>query len=64
MCDYEVKNKNTKITKNIFSKRSQTSDIKVWRPWKYSNDLCVKCKQPQETTDNFEAVTDLLGNKF
>ena len=53
MSDYLAENKNTNITQIIFSTRSQTLDIKVWRPWKYSNDLGVKCKLHQETMIHF-----------
>ena len=53
MSEYIFENKNTKISQVIFSIRSKTFDIKVWRPWKYSNDLCVKCEKYQETMEHF-----------
>ena len=53
MSDYLDENKNTNIKQIIFSTRSQTLDIKVWRPWKYSDDVCVKCQLHQETMDHF-----------
>ena len=53
MSEYLFHNKNTKISRIVFSIRSKTFYIKVWRPWNYSNDLCVKCDKCQETMDHF-----------
>ena len=36
MSDYLVHNKNTILSKVIFSARSGTLDLKVWKEWKYS----------------------------
>ena len=41
------------MTKVIFSVRSKTLDIKEWQPWKYNDDLCVKCENSPETMDHF-----------
>ena len=37
----------------IFSIRSQTLDIKEWKPWKYEDNLCIKCSIFAETMDHF-----------
>ena len=50
MIDYLIDNRNTTLSKIIFSLRSKTFDIKTWQPWKY---LCVLCEIKEETLDHF-----------
>ena len=42
----------------MFSLRSKTLDIKDWQPWKYQNNLCVKCEKWPETMDRFVNFLD------
>ena len=42
--EYLLDNRNTSLSKIIFSLRSKTYDIKEWQPWKYFNNLCVACE--------------------
>ena len=53
MRDYLLENENCSSSKNIFSIRSQTLDIKEWKPWNYEDNLCVKCSIFAETMDHF-----------
>ena len=59
MSEYLFHNKNTKISQIIFSLRSKTFGIKVWRPCKYSNDLSVKYDKCQENMDHFVNVWNM-----
>ena len=45
MGPYLAKNKNTSLSKTIFSIRSGTLDKKVWYSWNYDNSLCVMCSE-------------------
>ena len=53
MSNYLVKNKNTLLSKTIFSVRSGTLDIKSWNEWKYENQLCVMCENCDENIEHF-----------
>ena len=44
---------NTSLSKNIFGLRSRTFDVKEYNPWRYNDDLCVKCQEFKETMDHF-----------
>ena len=46
-------NRNTTLSKVIFSLRSKTLDIKTWQPWKYFDNLCVLCELKEETISHF-----------
>ena len=62
MSDYLHENKNRYLSQIIFSVRSQTLNIKEWKPWNYHDNLCVKCKIYAETMDHF-VVCSSYGNK-
>ena len=47
------RNEKTKLSKIIFSIRSKTFDLKEWRPWQYTDNLCVKCEIYTETMHHF-----------
>ena len=51
--EYLLDNRNTTLSKVIFSLRSQTLDIKTWQPWKYFDNLCVLCELKEETISHF-----------
>ena len=51
--DYLLDNRNTTLSKVIFSLRSKTLDIKTWQPWKYFDNLCVLCELKEETISHF-----------
>ena len=53
MSDYLFENKESSITRIIFSMRSGTLDLKVWNPWKYSDLLCVGCGKVDENIAHF-----------
>ena len=53
MSKYLWENENRGLSQTIFSIRSQTLDIKEWQPWKYLDNLCVKCELYAETMDHF-----------
>ena len=53
LSDYLMNNRNTTLSKIIFSVRSQTFDIKAWQPWKYYDNLCVLCYVKEENMDHF-----------
>ena len=53
MNEYLLNNESRGLSRIIFSVRSQTLDIKEWQPWKYLDNLCVKCEIYAETTDHF-----------
>ena len=48
MSQYLSQNRNTFLSKPIFSVRSGTLDIKVWNGWNYENNLCVMCSLSEE----------------
>ena len=71
MREYLVHNKNTILSKIIFSVRSGTLDHKAWNEWKYSEKACVMCKIKEENfmkcllcgPNNLEIkYTELFGN--
>ena len=51
--DYLIKNKSTKLSKIIFSIRSQTFDIKTWKQWKYYDNASVACNMNEENMVHF-----------
>ena len=51
--EYLLNNRNTRLSKIIFSLRSRTFDIKTWQPWKYFDNLCVSCEIKEETMNHF-----------
>ena len=53
MSDYLSENKNTKISKIIYSIRAGTLDLKYWNPWKYSDNLCVMRRLKEENMEHF-----------
>ena len=53
MSYYLFENKNTCLSKIIFSVRSKTLNIKEYQQWLYENDLCVACGLEIETMDHF-----------
>ena len=53
MSDYLFQNRNKKLSEIIFSVRAKTFDIKIWQPWRYQDDLCVKCQLEEENMDHF-----------
>ena len=53
MRDYLVQNRNTALSKVIFSVRSGTFDIKTWNEWKYENLTCFMCDWCEETFPHF-----------
>ena len=57
MSDYLVKNKNTSISKIIFSVRAGTLDLKAWNDWKYVDKLCVMCGEFEEDFEHFMSCT-------
>ena len=52
MSQYIYENKNTSLTRVIFSIRSKTLDVKDWNPWNYENLSCLQCVEI-ETMDHF-----------
>ena len=50
---YLKENKNSLLSKVIFSVRSRTLDLKTLQPWKYFDNLCVMCETKSETFDHF-----------
>ena len=57
MSQYLEKNENTELSNIIFSVRSQTLDVKEWLPWNYRDNLCVACKNNEETMGHFMLCT-------
>ena len=53
MSEYLQKNKSTKMSKTIFQIRAGTFNVKAWRKWQYSDNLCVACQICEETMDHF-----------
>ena len=51
--EYILDNRNSSLTKIIFSLRSKTFDIKNWQPWKYHDNLGVACEIKEETMNHF-----------
>ena len=41
MSKYLEKNKNTELSKILFSVRSRTLDVKEWLPWNYTDNICI-----------------------
>ena len=50
---YLLQNRNTKISKIIYSTRAGTLDIKSLNQWKYDDNLCVLCNIKEETMKHF-----------
>ena len=55
--EYLLDNRNTSLTKIIFSLISKTVDIKYWQPWNYFDNLCVACEIKKETMNHFLTCT-------
>ena len=55
--EYLLDNRNTSLSKIIFSLRSKTFDIKKWQPWKYHDNLCVACELKEENMNHFLTCT-------
>ena len=53
MNEYLIKNKNTKISKTIYSIRAGVFDIKALKRWKYKDNLCVDCNLFEENMKHF-----------
>ena len=53
MSQYLWDNESRELSQTIFKIRSQTLDIKEWQPWKYHDNLCVKCETYSETMEHF-----------
>ena len=51
--DYLLDNEKNSLSKIVVSIRSQTLSIKEWQPWKYKDNLCIKCEIFAETIDRF-----------
>ena len=51
--EYFFENRNTNLSKVIFSVRSRRFDIKVWQKWKYEDKWCILCHVKEENTDHF-----------
>ena len=58
--DYLLDNEKNSLSKTILSIRSQTLDIKEWQPWKYEDNLCIKCEVFAETMDH---LVNWYGNE-
>ena len=53
LSNYLQDNRNTTLSRIIFSVRSKTLDLKTWQPWKYFDNLCVLCEKKAETMAHF-----------
>ena len=53
MRKYLFINRSTSLAKIIFSVQSGTLEIKDWTPWKYNDNICVKCEMAAETMTHF-----------
>ena len=53
LSEYLRKNMKKSVSQIIFSTRSKTLEIKQWAPWKFTNDMCVKCGLLPETMNHF-----------
>ena len=45
---YLKQNKNKDLSQIIFAVRAGTFDLKTWKQWKYSDNLCVGCEKQEE----------------
>lgn len=52
MSDYLCENRNTNISKTIYSIRAGSLDLKQLNPWKYYDNLCVMCSLKEESFDH------------
>ena len=59
MREFLVQNRNTDLSKIIFSVRSGTFDIKTLTEWKYDKFICFMCDSCEETFQQF--MSCLLG---
>ena len=57
MSEYLVRNKNTALSKIIFSVRAGTIDVKAWNEWNYRDKLCVMFKLEDESMEHFMNCT-------
>ena len=48
-----TQDRNTYLSRTIFSVRSGTLDIKVWNEWNYENKLCVLCSVSEESCEHY-----------
>ena len=66
MKEYLKENVSLSLSRTIFSLRSKTLDIKEFQSWKYSDNICVKCKKHEETINHFVSCpsyeTDIENN--
>ena len=53
MRKYLFINRSQSLSKVIFAVRSGTLEIKEWTPWKYDDNICVKCESAAETMSHF-----------
>jgi hypothetical protein len=53
LSNYLNDNRNSTLSKIIFSVRSNTIDLKMVQPWKYYDNLCVLCEVQAETITHF-----------
>ena len=61
--EYLADNRNTSLSKIIFSVRSGTLDIKSWCDWNYSDTLCVMCSKCEENFEHFISCLE-YGNSL
>ena len=57
MNDYLIENKNTKLSKTIYSIRAGVFDLKALKRWKYTDNLCVACNLFEENMQHFMQCT-------
>ena len=61
--EYLLNNRNTRLSKIIFSLRSRTFDIKTWQSWNYFDNLCVSCEIKEKNYERHENNwEDIKGN--
>ena len=53
MREFLVQNRNTDLSKIIFSVRSGSFDIKTLTEWKYDKFICFMCDSWEETFQHF-----------
>ena len=53
MRKYLFINRSPSLSKVIFAVRSGTLEIKEWTPWKYDDNIYVKCESAAETMSHF-----------
>ena len=53
MSDYLCENKNTRVSKTLYSKKAGTFYLKQVNPWKYNDNLCVMRNLKEESLDRF-----------